>query len=95
MVPVARGPSDINSLGPCSLYNDFIIKFGYYLNNKNVICLTNYLGDGCVWKGTSPFCDGGCNVKGHVVRDTSTTGDGERCLTGIKVLCCPSALPGL
>nr|CAH0112080.1 unnamed protein product [Daphnia galeata] len=51
--------------------------------------------DGCIWKGTSPFCDGGCNVKGHVVRDTSTTGDGERCLTGIKVLCCPSALPGL
>ncbi|KAK4016214.1 uncharacterized protein LOC116924754 isoform X2 [Daphnia magna] len=51
------------------------------------------VGDGCIWKGTSPFCDGGCNVKGHVVRETSTKGDGETCLTGIKVLCCPSALP--
>ncbi|KAI9557063.1 hypothetical protein GHT06_016860 [Daphnia sinensis] len=49
--------------------------------------------DGCIWKGTSPFCDGGCNVKGHVVRETSTKGDGETCLTGIKVLCCPSAVP--
>ncbi|KAK4005974.1 Uncharacterized protein APZ42_026974 [Daphnia magna] len=46
--------------------------------------------DGCIWKGTSPFCDGGCNVVGHVVRETSSSGDGERCLTGIKVLCCPS-----
>ncbi|KAI9554698.1 hypothetical protein GHT06_019974 [Daphnia sinensis] len=46
--------------------------------------------EGCIWKGTSPFCDGGCNVVGHVVRETSTSGDGERCLTGIKVLCCPS-----
>ncbi|XP_046452094.1 uncharacterized protein LOC124200055 isoform X1 [Daphnia pulex] len=47
--------------------------------------------DGCIWKGTSPFCDGGCNVVGHVVRQTSATGDGEKCLTGLKVLCCPSA----
>ncbi|XP_046635453.1 uncharacterized protein LOC124314380 [Daphnia pulicaria] len=32
--------------------------------------------DGCIWKGTSPFCDGGCAVVGHVVRQTSTIGDG-------------------
>nr|CAH0103341.1 unnamed protein product [Daphnia galeata] len=47
--------------------------------------------EGCIWKGTSPFCDGGCNVVGHVVRETSATGDGEKCLTGLKVKCCPSS----
>lgn len=50
------------------------------------------LDEGCVWKGTSPFCDGGCNVPGHIVREVSNVGDGERCLTGIKVKCCPSSL---
>ncbi|XP_046452453.1 uncharacterized protein LOC124200303 [Daphnia pulex] len=49
--------------------------------------------DGCIWKGTSPFCDGGCAVVGHVVRQTSTIGDGVTCLTGLKVLCCPSVSP--
>ena len=31
----------------------------------------------------------GCSVEGHVVRETSIVGDGEKCLTGHKVLCCP------
>ncbi len=48
-------------------------------------------GDGCIWRGTSPFCNGGCDVLGHVVRETSSSGDGEKCWTGIKVLCCPAA----
>jgi hypothetical protein len=47
--------------------------------------------DGCIWKGSSPFCDGGCDVMGHVVRETSAFGDGEQCWTGFKVLCCPAS----
>ncbi|EFX78854.1 hypothetical protein DAPPUDRAFT_320163 [Daphnia pulex] len=47
--------------------------------------------DGCIWRGTSPFCNGGCDVLGHVVREISSSGDGEQCWTGIKVLCCPAA----
>nr|CAH0112545.1 unnamed protein product [Daphnia galeata] len=47
--------------------------------------------DGCIWRGTSPFCNGGCDVMGHVVRETSASGDGEKCWTGIKVLCCPAS----
>lgn len=43
---------------------------------------------GCVWTGTSPVCDGGCDVKGHVVREISKTGDGTACVTGNKILCC-------
>jgi len=48
------------------------------------------LATNCVWSGTSPFCDGGCNVEGQFVRELSKTGDGERCLSGTKVLCCPT-----
>ena len=37
----------------------------------------------------------GCSVEGHVVREISNVGDGEKCLTGQKVLCCPGLQGGL
>jgi len=44
---------------------------------------------GCVWKGTSPFCAGGCVGVDQIVKQISKKGDGAECLTGQKVLCCP------
>jgi len=50
-----------------------------------------------VWRGTAPFCEGKC-LAGEAVVQTSTTGDGAKCLTGHKVLCrgrtsSPTCLP--
>jgi hypothetical protein len=43
---------------------------------------------GCVWRGTAPFCEGEC-MPGEDRSGVSKTGDGERCVSGSKVLCCP------
>ncbi len=62
---------------------------------KELMVTIDYTGEekDCVWHGTSPICDGGCNVVGHFVKKTSKGGefenDGKACLTGVKVLCCP------
>ena len=37
-----------------------------------------------MWSGTSPFCDGGCNIQGQFVREISKFGDGATCTTGVK-----------
>ncbi|EFX78853.1 hypothetical protein DAPPUDRAFT_245765 [Daphnia pulex] len=47
--------------------------------------------DDCIWTGTAPFCEGGCDMVGYVARETSSSGDGATCWTGIKVLCCPAS----
>jgi len=38
------------------------------------------------WCGRAPFCDGSC-VDGETSTQTSTSGDGDKCLTGHKVYC--------
>lgn len=58
------------------------IKFSFYFNEFLISA------SGCVWTGTSPVCDGGCDKKGQVVTEISKTGDGTSCVTGNKVLCC-------
>lgn len=41
----------------------------------------------CQWRGTAPFCNGKCH-DGEVEVTSSTSGTGETCKTGHKVLCC-------
>ena len=52
------------------------------------IVITGGLDGGCSWVGTSPFCSANCPV-GFTTRLTSKKGDGRKCLTGTKKLCCP------
>lgn len=47
-------------------------------------------GETCVWRGTAPFCKGTC-LHGEDSKGTSKTGDGETCVTGIKIFCCRTA----
>ena len=49
---------------------------------------------GCYWSGTSPLCSGSCKT-GEFVKDSSSTGDGARCGTGKKKLCCPTPVVAL
>lgn len=42
----------------------------------------------CVWNGTAPACNGRCSGAGLYIKDISKTGNGSRCFTGYKVLCC-------
>jgi hypothetical protein len=41
----------------------------------------------CNWYGTAPACDGECPA-GWTEKRRSQRGDGEKCLSGSKVLCC-------
>jgi hypothetical protein len=43
----------------------------------------------CFWAGTAPFCDGQCPV-GFAALAMDKCGDGDCCLTGWKVFCCPA-----
>jgi|GEM_PF-5557322 len=45
---------------------------------------------GCTWEGKAPACNGKCRLGYEVVR-SDKRGDGKKCLTGNKVLCCKSA----
>ncbi|KAK4036937.1 hypothetical protein OUZ56_028983 [Daphnia magna] len=46
------------------------------------------LGTGCFWSGTSPFCFGKCG-KFYQTVITDRRGDGKKCVSGFKTLCCP------
>lgn len=57
---------------------------------------------GCQWNGTAPFCRGSC-PDGWLSKAASKDGKGmgrfaqhfgAPCVTGLKALCCRSALPG-
>lgn len=41
----------------------------------------------CVWRGPAPFCAGRC-LRGERTVRTSVRGNGSRCVSGHKVLCC-------
>ncbi|XP_057372941.1 uncharacterized protein LOC130693758 isoform X1 [Daphnia carinata] len=43
---------------------------------------------GCFWSGTSPFCFPACGNKFQEML-TDIRGNGKRCWTGFKKLCCP------
>ncbi|KAI9552351.1 hypothetical protein GHT06_022716 [Daphnia sinensis] len=45
-------------------------------------------GHGCFWSGTSPFCFGKCGKFYHTVA-TDRRGNGKKCVSGFKTLCCP------
>ena len=42
----------------------------------------------CFWSGTAPFCEGACPV-GFTTVAMDRCGDGNCCVTGWKVYCCP------
>ncbi|XP_046461882.1 uncharacterized protein LOC124208181 [Daphnia pulex] len=43
---------------------------------------------GCFWSGTAPFCSPACG-KTYQEALTDKRGNGKRCWTGFKKLCCP------
>lgn len=48
----------------------------------------------CTWSGTAPFCEGKCRGPGLFVKDISKTGNGSKCFSGYKVLCCQRVVGG-
>ncbi|KAK2723536.1 hypothetical protein QYM36_002019 [Artemia franciscana] len=44
----------------------------------------------CYWSGTAPVCFGSCKL-GETVAEISAKGDGQSCVFGRKVLCCPES----
>ena len=43
----------------------------------------------CMWEGKAPACNGKCR-SGYEVIKNDKAGDGKKCVTGNKVLCCKS-----
>jgi len=43
----------------------------------------------CFWAGTAPFCEGSCPL-GFAAVAMDRCGDGNCCVTGWKVYCCPA-----
>jgi len=69
------------------IYVRLIVRFSYVLLIIAALWLssvTNVYAD--TWRGTAPFCKGKC-LPGEVQIQTSTTGNGGKCVTGKKVLC--------
>ena len=45
----------------------------------------------CVWEGKAPACNGKCKAGFKLIREDKA-GDGKKCVTGTKALCCPDVM---